>query len=194
MRCHQCDRPAMFTISDQNIPLCVHCYHVLSEALNRDALINMAHMNRALDDMTATVGFMPAGERYPVQALARAMARPMTYNNIRVENSQIGVLNTGNVAKIDAAITLTKGSDAEAIGDLILRFTQQLIQSRELEEKDRSEVVELVQSLSEQVVGQRKRSTIWAIITAIQEKVALVAGLSESAKQIAQAARDLFGG
>lgn len=34
-----------------------------------------------------------------------------TYNNIRIANSNVGVINTGNLARIDAAITISAGTE-----------------------------------------------------------------------------------
>jgi hypothetical protein len=87
-------------------------------------------MNQVLDDMDMVTGFHTPGGRLPVVALARAMQRTHTLNNFSISKSQIGVLNTGSIEKIDAAITLSKGSDVELITEQIKRLTEEVIKSK----------------------------------------------------------------
>jgi uncharacterized Zn ribbon protein len=121
MKCHQCERPALYEVGD--IPLCLECWSKLQEANFREFLMNAAMANQALDDMDAVTGIRSVEGRIPVAAMAGAFRRGSVYNNINVSNAQIGVINTGDLAKIDAAITLSAGSDADAIGRIVKDLT-----------------------------------------------------------------------
>lgn len=192
MKCHQCDRPALFWFDSNNeVPLCLDCYSKLAHIRDMDFLKNAAMMNQALDDMDMVTGIPGSGLRVPVQALARAMTRSSTLNNITITSSQIGVLNTGSIQRIDAAITLSKGSDAEEIGSLIGSLTQAVLQSRELDSTQQNEIIELTETLAEEVVGKRKPATITAVMKAITEKVSGVAVLAGAADKLLQAIRSV---
>lgn len=188
MKCHQCDRPAIYMVGDKGeMPLCLDCYSKISHIQNMIFLQNAAMMNQALDDMDMTMGFRASGGRMPVQALARAMQRSHTLNNIMVSHSQIGVLNTGSIERIDAAITLSKGSDVENIGSLINELTQSVIQSNELLTAQQNEIIDLTETLAQEVVGKRKPATISAVMKAITEKVSGVAALARAAENLWEA-------
>ena len=105
--------------------LCLSCYGQLedlrlrqAEASFRDQLVNMAMINHAEQSMAAQVGMnLSPHELIPVAAIAAAAAaRNTRMTNINITGAQVGVLNTGDLAKIDAAVTITKGSDAEELG------------------------------------------------------------------------------
>ncbi len=190
MKCHQCERPAMYFIGEENnIPLCLDCYAKFRRIHDMEFLKNATMMNNALDNMDMVTGFLTPGGRMPVQALARAMQGSHTLNNINISQSQIGVLNTGSIEKIDAAITLSNGSDAELIGAQIKSFTETVIQSEELNAQDKNEVLELTETLAEEVVGRRKPTTINAVMNAISEKLTDFATLAGAAEKLWQVVR-----
>ncbi|MBC8051181.1 MAG: hypothetical protein H7X92_13705 [Chitinophagales bacterium] len=103
-------------------------------------------MNQALHDFDMVTGIPSSDGRLPVQALAQAMRKSHTLNNIHISQSQIGVLNTGSIQRIDAAITLSKGSDVEEIGAQIVGLTQAVIQSKELDTAQQNEIIDLTET------------------------------------------------
>ncbi len=67
MKCHQCDRPAIYRTGDQSsLPLCLDCYAKWSHIMNMRFLQNAAMMNNALDEMNMMTGFPTIGGRIPV--------------------------------------------------------------------------------------------------------------------------------
>ena len=92
------------------------------------------------------------------------------YNNINVSNSQVGVINTGDLAKIDAAITMTAGSDADAIGRQLRELTQAVLDAGDIAAEQKKELIELIQALSEQVVSARKKPVIMSLLRSIEER------------------------
>jgi hypothetical protein len=65
------------------------------------------HASDSMDNMLGGLG--PPSPRIPVEAIARAASMARTYNNISISNSNVGVVNTENLARIDAAITIRRG-------------------------------------------------------------------------------------
>jgi hypothetical protein len=183
----------MFSVGDENkFLLCLDCCEKWSHITNMEYLQNAATLNQALDEMDMSTGIPSSGGRVPVQALARAMQRSHTLNNIHISQSQIGVFNTGTIQRIDAAITLSKGSDAKEIGALINNLTQAVIQSSELNATQQKEIIDLTETLAEEVVGRRKPATITAVVKAIIEKVTGVAALAGAADKLWQAIKSLL--
>jgi hypothetical protein len=141
-------------------------------------------MNQAMDQMDMVTGFRTPEGRMPVQTLARAMQRSHTLNNLNISQSQIGVLNTGSVEKIDAAITLSKGSDAELIAEQLRALTEAVISSEDLNAAQKNELLDLTETLAEEVVGKRKPGTIVAVMNAVTEKLKDLAAFATSAAEL----------
>jgi len=196
MPCSQCKRPAFYNVGEKNnVPLCLDCWHKVTQATYMEFLMNAAMMNQNLDDMDAVVGFRTGG-RIPVAALAGVMHRGSTYNNIRITNSTVGVLNTGDLAKIDAVITLTKDTDVEQIGTAIKALTQAVIDAQDIGQKDKKELVDLIQSLAEQVVGSQggsKPSVIITLLRGIEERAKTFVALSNTVQALIEAVNKIFG-
>jgi hypothetical protein len=197
MKCHQCDRPALYLMGEQKIPLCVECNHKVDSAAYMQFLMNAAMMNQAADDMDMVAGFSVGGGRIPVADMARAMQGPATYNNFRISNSTVGVLNTGDLARIDAVITLTKDTDAEAVGQQLRMLTEAVANSREMENSVKKEMIDLVQALADQVVGargERKPSVVLALLKSIEERAVGFVAISQVVSMLVSAISAVFGG
>jgi hypothetical protein len=161
---------------------------------NIELLKNAMMSNRALDDMDMVTGMPSDTPRLPVRALAAAIQEGHTLNNFSISHSQIGVLNTGAINRIDAAITLSKGSDVEVIGDHIKTLTNAVLASDELNARKKNAIIELTETLSEEVVGQRKPATIKAILKEIKEETKDAAAIAASAKILWDLLAPIFGG
>lgn len=189
-QCYQCDRPSMYDVG--NVPLCLHCAATAEHIANMQWLKNAAGMNQALDDMDMVTGISLGGGRVPVAAVASAMRRNPILNHIQVNNSQIGVLNTGMIERVDATITLTRGTEFEVVGDHLKLFTEALANNRDIEPRARESLAELVESLSDQI-NQRKRASIAATMAAILEKSSQVAALAPVAQALWLTIKPLLG-
>jgi hypothetical protein len=72
------------------------------------------------------------GGRIPVVALANAVAKGSSVSNhINISNSNVGVVNTGDLARINAAITISQKSDVAGVGLQIKALTEEIIKSKE---------------------------------------------------------------
>ena len=147
MKCHQCERPGIYKYNDAII-LCLECHVKASDVQYRDdqirlqqALLNAAMLNKANDDLHAVAPWGPRSSPIPVAAIAKVANKGTTLtNNIAINNSNVGVLNTGDLAKIDAAVTVTQGSDAEELGLVIKRLTESVVATEELTDETKKEV------------------------------------------------------
>jgi hypothetical protein len=196
MRCHQCERPALWNVGENGPALCLECMHKLQQIQNAQFVQNAAMLNLAMGEMDA-VGELfgvPASSRLiPVAAIAQSMRGKTVLNNISINNSTVGLVNTGDLAKIDAAITLTRDTDAEAIGAQIQKLTQAIIDSGELTPDQKKEMLDLVQALADQVVRERKPSVMNALLTAIKERTEGAANIVTVVQGLAELIRGLFG-
>jgi len=196
MRCYQCPKPAFYHVADEEIPLCLDCWHKWQHGAYMQFLQNAAMMNQAADDMDMITGLGRMGGRIPVAELAKAMQKGSVQNNIRITNSTVGVINTGDLARIDAVITLTKDTDVEQVGTAIKAVMEATINAQDIEVATKKEIVELVQSLAEQIVGSqgsRKPSVIMTLVRAIEERAKGVVAISTVAHTLYELVVKIFG-
>jgi hypothetical protein len=152
-------------------------------------MLNLAH-----DEMDYIVGgIAPSIGRIPVGEIARAMKGKTILNNINIANSSVGLVNTGDLARIDAAITLTKSTDVEAIGAQLQKLTQAILDSKDMGKAQTAQMLDLVQSLADQVVRERKRSVIGALLKSIEDRAQGLAAIVTIVEGLSSAIKILFG-
>ncbi len=142
--------------------------------------------------MDAILGMPRTKPRIPVEQIAHAIARSPTLNNFVINNSQVGVLNTGSINRIDAAITLSKGSDVEPIMEQIRSLVEAVIASDEIDASDKNEIIDLTDATAEEIVGRRRLPSIIAQVKAIREKVGGALALSDAVDKLLDALRGGF--
>jgi hypothetical protein len=105
------------------------------------------------------------------------------FNNFNVNNSVIGVLNTGTIqslSNIDAAFQIIKNEGNEELVKRLGEFTQAVIESKELVEISKEEISQQLEYLVGQLTVEKpKRTTgvIKAILSGIKGTVSSVASI-----------------
>ena len=149
MKCYQCPKPAMYKVSDQNIPLCLDCYFKFSQINQRELENHERMINFAIDEMDAIVGFGPSSPRFPPRPQP-VLISGVEMNNISVNNSVVGTINTGSIGTVDqsisALIQLGDPQSAEAFKSL----TEAILQSGDLTRNQRNELIEILSVLSKE--------------------------------------------
>ena len=139
----------MYQVGDQNIPLCLDCYFKFSQ-INQRELENLEReMNFARDNFDSIAGFGPSGPRFPPRPQPVHISG-VEMNNISVNNSVVGTINTGSIGTVDqsisALIQLGEPESAEAFKSL----TEAILQSCDLTRNQRNELIEILSVLSKE--------------------------------------------
>jgi hypothetical protein len=100
------------------------------------------------------------------------MAR--TYDNITISNSSVGLINTGNLARIDAAITMSKGTDGEEFGARLKDLTEAILADTQTSKELKQQLIEVAQAISDQAIGNKRPSAI--VVTTLFEQLKELAG------------------
>ncbi|OYW54188.1 MAG: hypothetical protein B7Y80_13245 [Hyphomicrobium sp. 32-62-53] len=114
-------------------------------------------------------------------------------NNIHIANSQVGAVNTGDYVRIDAAITMMRGSDAEEAGTIIRALAEGVANTRGLDPKHKEELVDLIDALSDEIVKRRKPSVVRSLFRSLKENVQDIAALSGIAEALGAALEKILG-
>jgi hypothetical protein len=137
--CSNCGKPALYRIG--NVYLCVECNLKHEQALLLDFQRNAALLNylRAqMDSVTGLSGLSPM-IRIPQPIVQQ---RPITFNNINVDNSIVGSISTAQVQQIDVAMDSIRAGGNEEFANQLKSFTQAILESNEINHEVRAELVE----------------------------------------------------
>jgi hypothetical protein len=185
-RCSQCPTPALYMVGEDGgeTPLCLACYSRLEDIRFRQFLMAAAGANQASDDMDSLVGFGRTGGRIPVEALARAASMSRTYNSIRIANSNVGVINTGNLARIDAAVTISQGTETAEFGARLKDLVEKIVADQTATNEQKKELVEVATAISDQVVSKAPSKTV--VRTLFGQLVSMSTGFTTIAAAVEQ--------
>ncbi len=81
---------------------------------------------------------------------------PLILNNIKISNSVVGSINTGNVQSIDVSITVLKEAGNAKISDALKALAEAVANSHAVSPADRDAMLDQVAYLSEQAVAAAK--------------------------------------
>ncbi|NPT36324.1 hypothetical protein [Paraburkholderia xenovorans] len=149
--CGQCGKPAVAAVN--NVALCVDCYHRFEVARTLGFRIAAIGMNHAAAEMDTIAPFGPSTPRIQVPDIPKG---PIILNNIKVDNSTVGSINTGNVASIDVNITYLKEGGNEKISEALKQLTEAIVNDGRLSTQDKEPLLDQIAFLSEQAAAAAK--------------------------------------
>jgi len=178
-RCSQCSKTAIFSVGEGKVPLCIDCYLKLQQAIELQDRRLKEELNYLTDSIEATVGLYGILPRYPIP---KPIVRqgPVTLNNITVDRSTIGSINTGEIVNLDVAITSISKSGNENLVKALKEFTQAVIEEKKLNDIIKNQIIEQLSFLANQVntpKERRKKGIIKAVLSEIRNNISTVAGL-----------------
>ncbi len=188
--CSQDGRPAILVV--EGLPLCVACYYQLQVAQTlgfRIAAIGMNHAAAEMDYMTG-LGQSP---RMQVPDIPRG---PFILNNIKVDNSVVGSINTGNVQSIDVSITYLKESGNEQISAALKSLAEVIANATAIPAPEKNQLLDQVAYLSEQAVAaakDRRPGMIQAAFAAITQGSGAIAAVATAWQAAAPLLKSYFG-
>ncbi|MBE3125310.1 MAG: hypothetical protein IMZ57_06590 [Acidobacteria bacterium] len=193
MKCYNCDKSAMFAMGPegQQALLCLDCYIRYQNIQLQQQKMYERQINYITSQMESAVGLHGILPRYP-ERRSIIQTGGVTLNNIHVTNSEIGVLNTGNIENVDATVTVLKNEGNAELAAAVSALSEAVIRSSEINADRKNQIMELLAALSEEAVAPRekqKKSVVKAVIGQIGEVlggVSSVLGLWEKARAIFQ--------
>jgi len=146
---------------------------------------------RALDDMEMITGV-------PMRALRRSRPQPQpvvvtgaTFNSINIRNSNVGVVNTGQLTQVDTAITVIARQGNQQLASALKSLTEAVMANTALAEPSKKEAIEILSTLGIEATAppaQRKTGVARALMVRLKELLNVGADLAE----VTQAAMDVI--
>ena len=166
MACYQCTRPAMYLVTEDNIPLCLDCYAKFSQIIQVELEQHERWMNYLHDQADAIVGLPQTGFRFPPRPKP-VIIDGVKMNNITVSNSVVGTINTGSVGIIDQSISAVIQNGDNSLADAIKNLSEAIIQSKDITQNQKSELIEILSVVSTEAASppeQRKNVVAQTLI------------------------------
>jgi len=117
-------------------------------------------------------------------------------NNIKVDNSVVGSINTGSVQTIDVSITYLKKAGGDEISEALKRLAESIANDTTAPDAEKSEMLDQVAFLSEQAVSaakDRRPGLITATLGALNQGAATVSAIAAAWQNAAPLLRGYFG-
>ena len=157
--CAWCEKPAIGIVSGH--PICINCYHKLQQAnwMQESSIAN--YMNFLIGQAEAACGLYGVTPRYEIpQPIVHQ--GPMNIQNIRVDKSNVGVINTGEIQRIEIARSFINRSGNSELTEAIREFTEAVINEKNLNSEIKNQLIEMVSFLSTQAAfpKEKRQSTV----------------------------------
>jgi hypothetical protein len=199
-RCQHCGKPATICITHARKPgelyLCVDC-NLKSELAESLEFQRLAHqMNFVAAAFEATSGLPGLVPRMPVPQIPPFRVGDMKVHNINVDNSVVGVLNTGSIQTVDNAVTVLKRRGADEIGLALAEFTQRVIDANNVDNETKNRVVEILSAVAEEATkpeGERRLGVIRPLLLELSTAVSGLADLAQLWQQYGPLILEFFG-
>ncbi len=152
--------------------------------------IGMNHAAAELDSVTGLINFTP---RMQVPDLPKA---PIIYNNIKVDNSVIGAINTANVQTIDVSLSVLNQAGHSQASEALKALTEAVLKEELLDEVLKHEILDQVAFLSEQAIApaqQRKPGLIKATLASLTLTANAVAAVAAAWPTLQPILKGIFG-
>ena len=169
MKCQQCGKVAVWSYDDGKINLCLDCNLKFQQAADMMNRRNAEMINYLAEQMEATVGLPGIIPRYKITP-SLIHTGNTTFNNINVNNSTVGAINTGYVETIDVSLSVINDKNNNEIAKILKALTEEIIQNKEVKEKNKNDVLEQLAFISEELtkpVEHQKKSIMKSAYTVI---------------------------
>lgn len=167
MKCYQCGRPAMFLVGEKEIPLCLDCNLKLVQMTTMQNDMLERQINYYTDLMDYTIGLPPSGPHFPPKKTVNLGG--IALHNIRVDNSTIGVINTGNIETVDVAVSVLQNEGKREFAQALNELTTAVIRSTELQDMTKNQIVELLSLIATEATAPKERQRKGAMMALLSQ-------------------------
>lgn len=178
MKCSQCGKPAVVRLGGKGHPLCVDCNLKFEQAQSLEFDRLARQYNLAVGQIEATVGFPGTLPRFAPPPQRVYHLGDTTLNNIRIDRSAIGILNTGTIGAVDGAITVLRQHGEEDAARAITLLTEAVMQENALKAEQKNEVLEMLSLISAEATSPKEQRRSLAIKKVLLEVSTLLGGVS----------------
>ncbi|MBS0181035.1 MAG: hypothetical protein JSS39_01425 [Nitrospira sp.] len=184
MHCYQCSNNAMYQVDERNIPLCLDCHFKFSQVQQQRLENNERMINYLSDEMSFTTGLPPMGPRFPPRPKSLVVAGTKL-NNISVNNSVVGTINTGSLGTVDQSISALVQIGDPGLAEAIKGLSEAILQSGDLTRNQRNELVESLSVIAKEAASPKKVRQN-SVALALIERASKITALADDIADVCQ--------
>ncbi len=175
MKCNQCDRPAMIEVGgEQRVALCLNCYKLLSETIERQNESTYRELNMLYEqfDLVSGVRTTP---RYQIKDNNTIH---MNQNHISINDSNIGLVNTGTITNLNQTIENLCSVSKIEIAETIKNFSQSVLSETLIDAEQKDEILSSLDYVAKESLkeaNQQNKSIVKTLLKGISSIVSLTA-------------------
>ena len=186
MRC-SCGRPAQVRVENSETGevygyLCMDCSLKDDQARSLEFQRDMALLDMLGQQFNAVAGMDIAPRlRIPPPA-PHIHTGAMMQNNIKVSNSTVGAINTGQIQNLKVALSDIRQSGDAATADAMTRFASAVLSANDANEAVKNELLEHLDCLAEQMAkapSERSQSVMKTVLGGIKVVATTVGSLAK---------------
>ena len=149
-KCSQCRKIAILEIADNY--LCVDCYAKFQQANYLDWVIEASILNYQIEELERSIGFGYKKGRIHIPMPNTIKTGDFMYHNIRVDNSIVGSINTGNIGKLDVSMHAMRAENKQELANVLQQLTQSILDANDIKTEDKNSAFEWLSFLSNQIL------------------------------------------
>ena len=182
-KCYHCDNPGLMKYGETL--LCVDCYHKVANAdfMEGQILHNRLSWVASNLNLVAQDLYIGCGGLLPLKQMMipQPPSAPMySSQQIKVSESNIGVINTGTLFNLETGIKVIQNRGDKELANGVKELTQAVLDSSEINDELRREMAEQLEFLvTEALAGKDKQRKSLArnVISDISQSIATIASL-----------------
>jgi len=175
--CSQCRKVAIVSVN--GTPLCVSCFLEFQQAIQMQDNRLVNQMNFLLDMAETTAGVSGVLPRFEVPQ-TMVHTGPIKFNNINIDRSVVGLINTGEVQQIDVSVSHIKTSGNEELAKALTEFTEAVTAEHSLDINLKNQLIEQISFLASQLTQpkeKRKSGLVKAVLIGVKETICTISSL-----------------
>jgi hypothetical protein len=155
MKCGHCGKPALYKYED-GLVLCLDCNLTFQQSRQIEYAQNAAELNYLTDQMQYIAGLSVTPPRYKIPQ-PTILTGPVTNHNIRVDNSVIGAINTGQIENLNVALDNIQNAGSPDLAYALQQLTEAVLGSSELPPEHKTAAVEHLSYIANQAALPKGR-------------------------------------
>ncbi|MFZ5858196.1 MAG: hypothetical protein ACOYZ6_15320 [Chloroflexota bacterium] len=177
MKCYQCEKPPIYKvqIKGHDVLFCIDHYlkYIQVEEIEMDQLVRLH--NFLSEQMDQSVGYILTSPKIPVRSTIQM--GDVILHNLKIENSNIGLVNTGNIGTVDAAITILNQTGEHDIALALQKLTEAIHSNQETTEDIKQEILEILSLLATEATTPKENRKSKVIGKLLVNLATLVSGI-----------------
>jgi hypothetical protein len=162
----------MYEVGEECIPLCLECYFKLMQIEqqkheNSERMLNYLH-----DQASAIVGLPSLGPRFPPRPQP-VIVSGAKLQNINVNNSVVGTINTGSIGTVDQSISALIQTGEPKLAEAIKSLSEAVLQSGDLTRNQKNELIESLSVLSKEAATPLEQRQNTVAISLLEKAIKL---------------------